>query len=79
MRLERQGKHWKLTSEQGGQLRESLFILLAYTLEAITGFGSSLGALLRINELLPVLLPLNVGTALHPLFRVCGVLLCYRA
>ncbi|WP_339801090.1 sulfite exporter TauE/SafE family protein [uncultured Marinobacter sp.] len=43
-----------------------LFILLAYTIEAITGFGSivialSLGAmLLPIPELLPVLVPLNV-------------------
>lgn len=42
------------------------FILLAYTLEAITGFGStvvalSLGALLLpIHDLLPVLVPLNV-------------------
>ena len=43
------------------------FILLAYTLEAITGFGSivialSLGALLLpIDQLLPVLVPLNIG------------------
>lgn len=43
------------------------FILLAYTLEAITGFGSivialSLGALLLpIEQLLPVLVPLNIG------------------
>ncbi|MBD2836439.1 sulfite exporter TauE/SafE family protein [Pseudomonas sp. JM0905a] len=43
-----------------------LFILLAYTLEAITGFGStivalSLGALLLpIHDLLPVLVPLNI-------------------
>lgn len=43
-----------------------LFILLAYTVEAITGFGSlvialSLGALvLPIPELMPVLVPLNV-------------------
>ncbi|MDA8484665.1 sulfite exporter TauE/SafE family protein [Pseudomonas resinovorans] len=43
-----------------------LFILLAYTLEAITGFGStivalSLGALLLpIRDLLPVLVPLNI-------------------
>ncbi|QEY63653.1 sulfite exporter TauE/SafE family protein [Metapseudomonas lalkuanensis] len=43
-----------------------LFILLAYTLEAITGFGStlvalSLGALLLpIDDLLPVLVPLNI-------------------
>jgi uncharacterized membrane protein YfcA len=42
------------------------FILLAYTLEAITGFGSivialSLGALLLpIEHLLPVLVPLNI-------------------
>lgn len=42
------------------------FILLAYTLEAITGFGSvvialSLGALLLpIEQLLPILVPLNV-------------------
>ncbi|UFQ95801.1 sulfite exporter TauE/SafE family protein [Pseudomonas wenzhouensis] len=42
------------------------FILLAYTLEAITGFGSivialSLGAmLLPIDQLLPVLVPLNI-------------------
>lgn len=44
----------------------ALFILLAYTVEAITGFGSlvialSLGALLLpIPELMPVLVPLNV-------------------
>ena len=43
------------------------FILLAYTLEAVTGFGSivialSLGALLLpIDQLLPVLVPLNIG------------------
>ncbi|MEH6491804.1 sulfite exporter TauE/SafE family protein [Halopseudomonas sp.] len=43
-----------------------LFILLAYTIEAITGFGSivialSLGALLLpIPEMLPVLVPLNI-------------------
>ena len=43
------------------------FILLAYTLEAITGFGSivialSLGALfVPIDQLLPVLVPLNIG------------------
>ncbi|HEX5513897.1 MAG TPA: sulfite exporter TauE/SafE family protein [Gammaproteobacteria bacterium] len=43
-----------------------LFILLAYTVEAATGFGSivialSLGALfLPITELLPVLVPLNI-------------------
>ncbi|QIE88156.1 sulfite exporter TauE/SafE family protein [Pseudomonas nitroreducens] len=43
------------------------FILLAYTLEAITGFGSvvialSLGALLMpIETLLPILVPLNIG------------------
>lgn len=43
-----------------------LFILLAYTIEAVTGFGSivialSLGALLLpIDELLPVLVPLNI-------------------
>ncbi len=42
-------------------------ILLAYTLEAITGFGSivialSLGALvLPIDQVLPVLVPLNIG------------------
>jgi uncharacterized membrane protein YfcA len=42
------------------------FILLAYTLEAISGFGSivialSLGALLLpIDQLLPVLVPLNI-------------------
>lgn len=42
-------------------------ILLAFTLEAITGFGSivialSLGALvLPIEQLLPVLVPLNIG------------------
>lgn len=42
------------------------FILLAYTLEAITGFGSivialSLGALLLpVDQLLPVLVPLNI-------------------
>src|SRR5690606_36512480 len=44
----------------------SLFILLAYTIEAVTGFGSivialALGALLLpIPELLPVLVPLNI-------------------
>lgn len=43
------------------------FILLAYTLEAITGFGSvvvalSLGALLMpIDVLLPILVPLNIA------------------
>lgn len=43
------------------------FILLAYTLEAITGFGSvvialSLGALLLpIEQLLPILVPLNIA------------------
>lgn len=43
-----------------------LFILLSYTLEAITGFGSiviavSLGALIMpIGDLLPVLVPLNI-------------------
>lgn len=42
------------------------FILLAYTLEALSGFGSivialSLGALLQpIDQLLPVLVPLNI-------------------
>lgn len=42
------------------------FILLAYTLEAVTGFGSvvialSLGALLLpIDQLLPILVPLNI-------------------
>lgn len=44
-----------------------VFILLSYTIEAITGFGSivialSLGALiLPIPELLPILVPLNIG------------------
>ncbi|MEN0107687.1 MAG: sulfite exporter TauE/SafE family protein [Pseudomonas sp.] len=44
-----------------------VFILLAYTLEAITGFGSvvialSLGALLLpIEQLLPILVPLNIA------------------
>lgn len=44
----------------------ALFVLIAYTIEAITGFGSlvialSLGALLLpLPELLPVLVPLNV-------------------
>lgn len=43
------------------------FILLAYTLEAVTGFGSvvvalSLGALLMpIDALLPILVPLNIA------------------
>jgi len=43
-----------------------LFILLSYTIEAITGFGSivialSLGAmLLPIQDMLPILVPLNV-------------------
>ncbi|AFU98443.1 sulfite exporter TauE/SafE family protein [Simiduia agarivorans] len=43
-----------------------LFILISYTLEAITGFGSivialSLGALiLPMDQLLPVLVPLNI-------------------
>jgi len=44
----------------------ALFVLIAYTIEAITGFGSlvialSLGALLLpLPELLPILVPLNV-------------------
>ncbi|MEE4250037.1 MAG: sulfite exporter TauE/SafE family protein [Alcanivoracaceae bacterium] len=44
----------------------AIFILLAYTIEAITGFGSivialSLGALLMpVPELLPILVPLNI-------------------
>ena len=44
----------------------ALFVLIAYSIEAITGFGSlvialSLGALLLpVPELLPVLVPLNV-------------------
>ncbi len=48
-------------------LAVGVFILLAYTLEAITGFGSivialSLSALLLpIEQLLPVLVPLNIG------------------
>lgn len=43
------------------------FVLLAYTVEAVTGFGSivialSLGALvLPIGEMLPVLVPLNIA------------------
>src|SRR5690625_4446705 len=43
-----------------------LFILLAYTVEVVTGFGSivialSLGALLLpIAEMLPILVPLNI-------------------
>src|SRR5690554_6212859 len=43
-----------------------LFVLLSYTVEAVTGFGSlvialALGALLLpVAELLPVLVPLNV-------------------
>lgn len=51
------------------------FILLAYTLEAITGFGSivialSLGALLLpIDQLLPVLVPLNIGMTGYLLWR----------
>lgn len=44
----------------------ALFILLSYTVEAVTGFGSivialSLGALLMpVPELLPILVPLNI-------------------
>ena len=51
------------------------FILLAYTLEAITGFGSivialSLGALLLpIEQLLPVLVPLNIGMTGYLVWR----------
>jgi uncharacterized membrane protein YfcA len=51
------------------------FILLAYTLEAITGFGSivialSLGALLLpIDQLLPVLVPLNIGMTGYLVWR----------
>src|SRR6516225_8615715 len=51
------------------------FILLAYTLEAVTGFGSvvvslSLGALLLpIEQLLPVLVPLNVGLTSYLAWR----------
>lgn len=49
------------------RLALAAFILLAYTLEAITGFGSvvialSLGALLLpIEQLLPILVPLNIA------------------
>lgn len=45
------------------------FVLLAYTVEAVTGFGSiviavSLGALfLPISEMLPVLVPLNIAAS----------------
>lgn len=55
------------------------FILLAYTLEAITGFGSvaialSLGALLLpIDQLLPILVPLNIcmtGYLVHRHWRL---------
>jgi uncharacterized protein len=51
------------------------FILLAYTLEAVTGFGSivialSLGALLLpIEQLLPVLVPLNIGMTGYLVWR----------
>jgi uncharacterized membrane protein YfcA len=51
------------------------FILLAYTLEAVTGFGSivialSLGALLLpIDQLLPVLVPLNIGMTGYLVWR----------
>lgn len=51
------------------------FILLAYTVEAVTGFGSivialSLGALfLPIPELLPVLVPLNIFQSLYLTWR----------
>jgi uncharacterized membrane protein YfcA len=51
------------------------FILLAYTVEAVTGFGSivialSLGALfLPISELLPVLVPLNLFQSSYLAFR----------
>src|SRR5690606_890364 len=44
----------------------ALFILFAYTVEAVTGFGSivialSLGALLMpVPQLLPILVPLNI-------------------
>lgn len=53
----------------------SAFILLAYTLEAVTGFGSivialSLGALLLpIDQLLPVLVPLNIGMTGYLVWR----------
>ncbi|MGE8504654.1 MAG: sulfite exporter TauE/SafE family protein [Pseudomonas sp.] len=56
-----------------------VFILLAYTLEAITGFGSvvialSLGALLLpIDQLLPILVPLNIcmtGYLVHRHWRL---------
>ena len=52
-----------------------LFILLACTLEAITGFGSvvialSLGALLLpVESLLPVVVPLNIGLSGWLLWR----------
>ena len=52
-----------------------LFILLAYSIEAMTGFGSivialSLGAImLPIPELLPVLVPLNVLMSLYMTMR----------
>lgn len=52
-----------------------VFILLAYTLEAVTGFGSivialSLGALLLpIDQLLPVLVPLNIGMTGYLVWR----------
>lgn len=53
----------------------ALFILLAYTVEAITGFGSlvialSLGALLLpISELMPILVPLNVCMTSYLVWR----------
>jgi uncharacterized membrane protein YfcA len=52
-----------------------VFILLAYTLEAITGFGSivialSLSALLLpIDQLLPVLVPLNICMTGYLVYR----------
>ncbi|WP_190324562.1 sulfite exporter TauE/SafE family protein [Pseudomonas profundi] len=52
-----------------------LFILLAYTIEAVTGFGSlvialSLGALiLPIPEMMPVVVPLNVLMTAYLVWR----------
>ena len=65
-----------------------LFVLLAYTTEAMTGFGSivialSLGALvLPLDTLMPVLVPLNLllsGYLSHATGGWCTGACCYGA
>ncbi|MCC1496011.1 sulfite exporter TauE/SafE family protein [Alcanivorax sp. 1008] len=65
----------------------AIFILFAYTVEAVTGFGSivialSLGALLMpVPELLPILVPLNIlmtGWLTSRLYRNIDVQLLLR-